>query len=426
LRWGEAQNIFAAMFRTSDADCSPTLTAKDRFVILACIGLIALGASPVVFSWEPFPTLDFFRQFPGWRLAGEVFLAAVVAGAIMIVGRLDPEQGAAKFMRYCGFILLAALLTDLHFYTVDRASMNWQIEQYGGILGHSYAAPHQYRFLPQGTLWWMILSNGDFAFSYIAYRFFFTFLVCQSIYTFAREYLAPRDAVIVVLSYGAFYQLSTRYYNGNLLDPMSHAVMLSALTCCRRGQFWPLFWLVVLGMFIKETMVVIAPCYYLMNSETLRLRDYRVLLRVGLLGVAGVAVFFACRIPFRFKYNFVTLNETSELMIWSNFGMARGRAWISVPVIHRILHPILFIFMWLPFIVWKRKLLPPSLYWTTLYLAAALYVTNLLFSWNHESRNFIPGLVLLMVCTMVIANRLVAPSQTRTEAPMETESAAHG
>ena len=384
-------------------------TLKGQFPVLiaACMGLIVFGTTPILFADSPAPTLSFFNENPGWRMLGRVFLAVVIAMAVLVTGRLDPEKGAAKAVRYCGFDLLAALLTDLHFYTVDLSHLDWQIEQYIGILYHHYQAPDQYRFLPQGTLWWMILCNGDFVFSYLAYRFFFTFLVCQSIYTFARLYLAPRDAVIVVLFYAAFYPLSTRYYYGNLLDPMSHAVMLAALTCCQRRQFGQVFWLFVLGMFIKETMLLIIPCYYLMNSETFRFRDSRVLWRLAFLAITGLGVFLACRIPFHFNYDFKTLNRTTELMIYSNLGLARGQAGSTVSVFQRYLHPMLFIFMWLPLIVWRRKMLPRSLFWTALYLAAAFYLANLCFGWNYESRNFVPALIFLLVCTMLIVNRLI-------------------
>jgi hypothetical protein len=255
----------------------------------------------------------------------------------------------------------------------------------------------------------MSLCTGDFVFSYLAYRFFFTFLVCQAIYTFARLYLSPRDAVIVVLFYAAFYPLSTRYYYGNLVDPMLHAVMLAALTCCQRRQFWQVFWLFVLGMFIKETMLLIIPCYYLMNTETFRLRDYRTLWCLALLVVTGLGVFLACRIPFHFNYDLKTLNRTYGLMVYGNLGLASGQAQSTVSVFQRYLHPILFIFMWLPLIIWRRKLLPPSLFWTALYLAFAFYLTNLCFGWNYESRNFIPALIFLLVCTMIIVNRLIEP-----------------
>ncbi|HUA39269.1 MAG TPA: hypothetical protein VMA35_12830 [Candidatus Sulfopaludibacter sp.] len=63
--------------------------------------------------------------------------------------------------------------------------------------------------------------------------------------------------------------------------------------------------------------------------------------------------------------------------------------------------------MWLPLILWQRKSLSRPLFWTALYLATAFYLTNLCFGWNYESRNFIPILVFLLVCTMIILNRLI-------------------
>jgi hypothetical protein len=412
LAFRAQKNIINTMTRGSNPSSLTRTASKRQFpvCIAACISLIVLGASPIVFSWPSAPTSAFFQEFPGWQIVGRVFLIAVIAGVVLAISRLDPEKGVAKVIRYCGFVLLAALLTDMHFFTVDIVRLGWQIEQYNGILRHNYLPPDQYRFLPQGTLWWMTLCNGDFVFSYLVYRFFFTFLVCQSIYIFARLYLVPRDAVIVVLLYAAFYPLSTRYYYGNLLDPMLHAVMLAALTCCQRRQFWQLFWLFVLGMFIKETMLLIIPCYYLMNPEAFRLRDSRILWRLALLVVAGLGVFLACRIPFHFNFDFKTLNRTDALMVYSNLGLARGTNWSTVSVFQRYLHPILFIFMWLPLIIWRWKLLPPSLFGTALYLAAAFYLTNLCFGWNHESRNFIPVLIVLLVCTMTIVNRLIETS----------------
>ena len=376
--------------------------------IAACIGLIVFGSSPIVFGCTSAPTLSFFVEHPGWQVLGRAFLSLIVVAAVIIIARLDPERGAANVMRHCGFVLLAIMLTELHFYMVDTGDhLNWQIDQYNGIFAHTYQPPDQYRFLPQGTLWWMILCNGDFIFSLLCYRFFFTFLVCQCAYRLARSFLAPRDAILVVLVYAVFYPLSARYYFGNMLDPLSHAVMLAALVCCHRRQFWPLYWLFVLGMFVKETMLLIAPCYYLMNLESFRLRDRRVLLRLALLAVSGAGVFLACRLPFHFHYDFYSVNRQYGLMVRSNFGLPGGPAESTVSIFQRLIHPVLFLFMWLPLIVWQRKLLPAAWFWTALYLVATFYLTNLCFSWNYESRNFIPALIFLVVCTLIIINRMI-------------------
>jgi hypothetical protein len=387
-------------------------------IVVVCVLWIVCGASPILFSSLPAPTVFFFAQHPGIQLAGKALLLAMLVAMTGILWRYDPEPGRVKGIRYCGFVLLAALLTDVHYYTVDSFHMVWQIRQFFSILMHTCEPPDQYRFLPQGTLWWMMLGNGDFEFSYLAYRFFFTFLLCQSIYRLARLYLTRHNSVLIVFLYGAFYPLSTRYYYGNLLDPMSHLVLLTALFYCRQRKFWSFFWLFVLGVFIKETMLLLAPCYYLMNLETFGLGEKRNWQRIILLGVTGMAVFFLCRLPFHFNYDFKSLNRTPESMIYANLGFSRDWVTNTVPVFQRYLHPLLFLFMWFPLIIWQRRRLPASLFWTSLYLAAGLYSTNLCFGWNYESRNFIPGLVLLLICTMIILVDMAATNGNPPPRPL--------
>jgi hypothetical protein len=373
-------------------------------IVLICVGLVLTGTAPIILHWQPAPTADFFKDETEFQLLGCFFLACVVAAAIWLAARLDPEQGPAKAVRVCGFVLLAALLTDIHYYTVDILRLQWQVDQFNGVLLHTYQPPDQYRFLAQGTLWWMLLSNGNFLFSYLAYRFLFTFLLCQAVYMMARLYLPPRDSVIVVLLYAAFYSLSVRYSFGNLIDPMSHAAIIGTLVCCHQQRLGPLMCMFVLGMFIKETTIIIAPCYWIIQEGKIPWRAAA--LRVGALVVAGVAVFLACRVPFNFSPSFQSLNRTYGLMIYSNLGFARGLAQSPISVFQRYLHPALFIFMWVPFVIWQRKRIPRPLYFCALYLALASYLVNLCFGWNYESRNFIPALIVLLVSAVYAINRL--------------------
>jgi hypothetical protein len=376
-------------------------TGRQCWVVAWCFGLTVVGALPVVCGWPPEPS-NLFARAPGWQFLGCLALVTVLGLLLGLVARLDAETGSGKAARHVGFTLLAALLTGLHFCTVDVLHLDWQWAQYRAVLGHFCAPPDQYRFLSQGTLWWMLQTNGSFTFSYLAYRFFFTCLLCHAIYTFARLYLRPLHAIIVVLVYAAFYRLSTRYYYGNLCDPTSHTVMLMALFFCQRRQFGAVICLVVLGTFIKETMLVIAPCWLLLGPEPPTRWRYQDMLRVAVLVVAALGVFLACRVPFHFHCDFQSLNRTSQLMVRSNFGLPHAHHTSLVPVFERYLHPVLFLFMWVPVLMWRRDLLPPGLIRTALYLAAALFATNLCFSWNYESRNFVPGLVLLVVCAVKV------------------------
>jgi hypothetical protein len=389
-----------------DSSLGKASAATSRVVAALCAGFTVLSALPIALGWPPAANV-LFEQAPGLQRLGCLALAVVLGSQIVLIARLDPEANAWRTARHLGFVLLAALLTAIHFSTVDVLNLGWQWGQYESIVRHHAKPPDQYRFLSQGTLWWMFQSNGAFVFSYVAYRLFFTVLVCHAIYQFARLYLSALQGVIVVLVYACFYPLSIRYYQGSLCDPTSHAVMLTALIFCQRRAFGVVLSLMLMGVFIKETMLVIAPCWLLLDPDKPPQWNRRDMLRAGILVAAGMGVFLLCRLPFHFQYDFRSLNRTTELMIWSNLGFSRGHHSTIVSVFERYWHPALFLFMWLPLIIWKRALLPPSLFRTALYLAAALYLTNLCFGWNYESRNFVPALVLLVVSTTVIMTRLV-------------------
>jgi len=378
---------------------------KIPVVILAVILWITLGSLPVLCGWPAQPTLSYFQHHMIAQAWGQLVLLGLLAGVTGFLWISDTGTVRGKIIRYGGCALLAGLVTDIHYDMVDYFHFAWQLQQFQDIFAHTCLPPDQYRFLSQGTLWWMTLIEGNFVWAYVLFRFFFTFLLCLSIYRLARLYVPAQASMLIVFMYGAFYTLSTRYYNGNLLDPMSHLAMFTAFYYCRQRKFRHFFWVFLFGVFVKETMLLLAPCYFLMNLETGRpasLHKDRSWQRILLLSLAGMAVFFACRLPFHFDYNFQTLNRTPGSMIWANLGIGHAPVGSPVSVLLRYLHPILFLFMWLPLIITQRRFLPVSLFWTSLYFAAALYATNTCFGWNYESRNFVPGLVLLLICTMII------------------------
>jgi hypothetical protein len=392
---------------------------KTPVIILVCILWIIFGAVPIVFFWQPGPPVVYFNNHPTEQLAGKAVLCVLLFAALAFIWRHDGEGKRTKLVRYAGFALLAGLLTDLHYDRVDANDMPWQLQQYIGILNHNYFPPDQYRFLSQGTLWWMVLTNGDFVFSYVVFRFFFTLVLCLAIYRLARCYLEPQPGVMVVFLYGAFYPMSTRFYFGNLLDPMSHLVMLSAFYYARQKKFREFFSLFVLGVFIKETMLLLAPCYWLMNLEGTRPWAKQNLERIVLLAVTGLLVFFACRLPFHFNYDFETLNRTAGSMLYANLGFAHVKIDTFVPVVLRYAHPVVFLLMWWPLLIWQRRRLPASLFWTSLYFSASLLAVNTVFGWNYESRNFIPAFVLLLTGTMIILTDWIAGENQAANAATE-------
>jgi uncharacterized membrane protein len=365
-----------------------------------------MGSLPILFSFAPAPSFDLLSKSPVLKFTGQTLVLLFLLSIISLIAKLDSVQVPVKFFLYGGFLLLAFLLTDLHYYLIDIRTLDWQIEQYVNILAGQENAPHQYRFLPQGIIWWMFLLSGDFLFAYYIYRLFFTFIVCLSLYKFSRMYNPHKDSLVVVLLYAIFYPLSIRYYYGNLLDPMFHLVFILVLMYCQKGKMREVFFLLTMGMFVKETVILAVPCYYLLNMELPYPMRRKIILKLGLLVGWCLVLFLACRIPFGFRYNNETLNGNRQLMILSNLGLPGGSAVSTVPVWDLYLHPILFIFMWIPILIFYRKFLSRSLFYTAIYLAISFYLTNLCFGWNYESRNFIPALCIFLISTVSILNQV--------------------
>ena len=117
---------------------------KKRWAVPAlCAGFTVLSALPIVLGWPPAPSA-WFAEAPGLQRLGCLFLALVLGSLIILIARLDPETGLWKAARHIGFVLLAALLTAVHFCTVDVLHLDWQWAQYNGILHHNYVPPDQY------------------------------------------------------------------------------------------------------------------------------------------------------------------------------------------------------------------------------------------------------------------------------------------
>jgi len=83
-------------------------------------------------------------------------------------------------------VVLAALMTLWHVCWVDRFHGSWQQELYLDVFNHTASAPHLFRALPYGFTRTLERITGDWWFSCLAYRWFFSYWFVWSWYRFAR------------------------------------------------------------------------------------------------------------------------------------------------------------------------------------------------------------------------------------------------
>src|SRR5262245_49121556 len=151
---------------------------------LSLVALLSLGP----FFLEPLPA----EWVAPYRTAaaewGSKALVLLVMGlAIGLRVRADRREEPWPLRLHLALVLLAALMTAWHWLDVDSASAvvrDWQRKLYLDILNHTAEAPHNFRPLPYGFTRGLEWLTGDWVFSCLAYRWFFTFWFAWAYYRF--------------------------------------------------------------------------------------------------------------------------------------------------------------------------------------------------------------------------------------------------
>lgn len=217
------------------------------------------------------------------------------------------------------------------------------------------------------------------------YRFTFGFLLLLSIFLLAYRYCSLGGSIVVVLLYVTVYPASIRYYAGQVTDPMSHLSFVLAFLFLEIGAFEYLLITLVAGVLAKESIAII-PVYYALFE---RRRDPS-WLKTALLCGATAFVLVGIRLAVHYHFQYGDVSGVGPGHIWQN--LARVGSWPR-----QLVHTLL---VFAPFVVlgWRKG--PQRIKELTLVVVPTLIVSNLLFSWFHESRNFIPGSILLAILTV--------------------------
>jgi hypothetical protein len=306
-------------------------------------------------------------------------------------------------------VALAALMTAWHWWQIDCVHAQWQRELYLDLLNHQpeepgqLRVPHQYRLLPYGFTRGLERLTGDFWFSCITYRWFFTYWFVWGAYRFAGLFHAPGRALLTLVPLVLLYPFSVYYYCGQLTDPLSHALFVLGYIYLVQDRWLALAAALFLGVLAKETVVLLVPAYLAYYWRG----GLPALAKTIALVIACLVAYFAARLPLGWAPGNRSINGVDELMIASNLGIGGAYDPGSWALLSNYLHPLLFVGTFLPFIAWHWRQIDGRLRVLFVVVAPLLLFSNLCFGWMYESRNYMPLVPLL--ATMALPARRPPP-----------------
>ncbi len=294
--------------------------------------------------------------------------------------------------------LLGALCSDIHYMQVDKANLHkeetnemWQLKLHKEVLAFEPGViPHSYRFLPDYLVAGMEHFNGSYNTSRAIYRFTFQTLIFVALYIFARIFLIDAGALLALALYAAVYSVSIRFYNGQLIDPMSHLSFLLAFIFIHQRKYGALLATLLLGSLAKESVAAMA----LFGLYESRHNSKALLKSAGVLGLTILGLFVVRRLVLSANPGYQDMSGVSFDHIQRNW--AYSKLWVR---------QFIFTFgIFLPFLILGWKRCPRYLRDLSLFLMPVLTLSNLLFSWMMESRNLVP---LTFVLVVITANELL-------------------
>jgi hypothetical protein len=365
----------------------PPVLQKPSWILVALgLGLIALVSLPPLVG-EPLP-IDFLQpaETAGW--AGKLLIVLLMATAVAAAALTTRTEDRWSAASVAGAAILAALMTAWHWYRLDSDPFkaNWQRGLYLDILNHRTVAPHLYRTLPFGFTRTLERLTGDWLFSCVAYRWFFTFWFVWGSYRFARLFYGQGLALLTMVPLVVLYPLSVQYYWGQLTDPLSHALFVFSLIWLIQDRWLLLAAALALGVMAKETVVLVVLSYFVCYLR----QGWPALIKTSVLGLACAGAFLATRLPLGWQLSNSNINGTDALMIGTNLGLGEPLYNAAAPLYENYLHPLWFVGAFVPPIAWSWRRLDYRLRVLLLTLTPTLLLSNLCFSWMYESRNYMP------------------------------------
>ncbi|PTX92580.1 hypothetical protein [Opitutus sp. ER46] len=377
--------------------------SKRHFILWYVLGAIFLGVFIAPVAWRnafitPLPLPEWVRIAIEGALIGLTPLAAWLA----LAG--EKFEGRGKLGAWYVALCATAICEVIHYWVTDRGhyfgqfpdNTTWQVFMHGPILDLSPGAlPHSYRFLPDAFVQFFTWLTNDFAVSRIGYRLLFNALLFTALYRLARTYVVDLLAAGAVALAVAIYPITILKYAGQFVDPMSHFVMIAGVLCLVRryeAGFGPLLFV---GLFAKESVIVLAACRLFHGRSR-----GRAALLAGVYGVVALAILWGIRravLQGNLEYSAISGVELKH--ITENLGWYRE--WI-------LMYFAISLAL-VPGAILGWKYLDREFQLTTTLTIIALVVSSLMFSWLSEIRNLMPAFMLLAIVNMAYVQHALLP-----------------
>ena len=218
------------------------------------------------------------------------------------------------------------------------------------------------------------------------------FFLLFSIYYYARIYHSHKKALLTVLLYASVFPISIRYYAGQLTDPLSHLSFVLSFIFLELNLFFYFATALFVGILAKESIVVMA-VYFLI----FRRKEKYWLPKTLFLFIVSAAIILSIRLwivpaattPFNDFFVLGNLRGKWLFFLSSNFGKYNQWVW----------QMLFTVGIFVPFLIlaWKRS--NRNIRSLAVFILTVLLLSNIGFSWLHETRNLIPAVIPLALIT---------------------------
>ena len=279
---------------------------------------------------------------------------------------------------------LAAATGLLHWMKVDKAASEDQIRWHMQILTNQGPYPDQYRILTYYLAHWLMLLKVPFARAHEWLRFLFTTASLYLFYRYLTHWFRPVIALFGVFIMAAALPLTFLFYFMQATDPLNTLIFFIAFWAFREGHDNWIIPIVVVGMFNRETAILIPLLYACVRFGQVPLRYW--FPRFAIASAIAVLIYVGLRVVFGIKEPYAS---TSLLHYWK-INLLDWKTWIQLLGFFNVM-------LWAAWRNWRHR---PLFLRRAALILPLFFVIHFSVGYMREVRYFLPLLPILVPFTL--------------------------